>query len=97
MADWEQVFQQHMPEFLAQLVAQGFEPPLYCAFIDGNGSLVYGRYDTSVERGLTFTLVTSHIVAQDFALPINAMFVDQGGEAAYVALEMRNELPITLN
>jgi hypothetical protein len=97
MAEWQEVFQDHMPELLAALCASGFEPPLYCTCMDGNGSMAYGRYEDNEDRGFAFTLVTSHMEAEDFVLPMHVTLVDQYGESAHVALEIQYRPPARWN
>jgi hypothetical protein len=90
MAALEQIFRTQMAATVAQLREEGFAPPLYCAFIDRQGSTVCGRYDDRGRRGLVFTLVTAHMATEQFALPIHVMLVDQHGEAAHVALDRKD-------
>jgi hypothetical protein len=89
MAALEQIFRTQMAATMAQLRKAGFEPPLYCAFIDRQGSTVCGRYEDRGHRGLTFTIVTAHMATEQLALPIHVMLVDQHGEAAHVALDRK--------
>ena len=91
MAALEHLFRTQMAATVAQLREEGFEPPLYCAFIDRKGSTVCGRYEDRGRRELAFLIVTSHMAAEQFALPINVMLVDQHGEAAHVALDLKDE------
>jgi hypothetical protein len=87
MAALEHIFRKQMAATLAHLRQGGFEPPLYCAFIDRTGSTVCGRYEEKHgRRELAFTILSSHMLATQFALPINVMLVNQRGEAAHVAL-----------
>jgi hypothetical protein len=87
MAEWEPILREQLAEVLAQVCAEGFEPPLYCTFLDGNGSNVYGRYE-EIDGGLSFTIITAHMQAEDFTLPMHALLVDQMGEAAHVTLDV---------
>ena len=97
MSAMEHLFRQQMVTTLTHLRAEGFEPPLYCAFIDRNGSTVCGRYEDQGRRRLTFTIVASHMAAQQVALPIQVMLVDRHGEAAHVALGHTVGSPLAVN
>ena len=88
MADWESVLRDQLSEVLAQVCAAGFAPPLYCTFLDSNGSMVYGRYAATERAGLAFTMLTSHMAAEDFTLPMHVLLVDQDGEVAQVTLDV---------
>ena len=89
MAEWEPILREQMTELLAQVCEEGFEAPLYCTFLDANGSNVYGRYEETDDMGLSFTIITSHMVAEDFTLPMHVLLVDQVGEAAHVTLDVQ--------
>jgi hypothetical protein len=97
MTALEHVFRKQMVTALAQLRQEGFAPPLYCAFIDRQGSTVCGRYEDRGRRGLSFTIVASHMAAPHVELPINMMLVDQHGEAAHVALGVQDEASLVVN
>ena len=86
MADWAPILREQLAVLLAEVCEEGFAPPLYCTFLDANGSNVYGRYE-EIGGGLTFTVITSHMVAEDFTLPMHILLVDHTGEAAHVTLD----------
>jgi hypothetical protein len=90
MAEWEPILREQLAEVLAQVCAEGFEPPLYCTFLDGNGSNVYGQYEAREGR-LSFTIITAHMQSEDFTLPMHVLLVDQEGEAAHVTLDVNIE------
>jgi hypothetical protein len=97
MTAWEHVFRQQLGAAVAQLRQEGFAPPLYCAFMDREGSLVYGRYEDRGRRGLSFTIEASHMAAPQVTLPIHVLIVDQHGEAAHVALDLNDDASLVVN
>ena len=95
MKEWEAMLETHITALLAPLCAEGFEPPLHWAFMDANGSMLYGQYERRDGRELAFTIVTVRLAAADFTLPVHVMCVDQAGGAVHAALE-RNAEPDTV-
>jgi hypothetical protein len=73
MAALQHIFRKQMDATVAQLREKGFEPPLYCAFIDRTGSTVCGRYEERGRNGLSFTILVSHMAGQPLALPVHVM------------------------
>ena len=84
MAAWEAIFKAQMHAVLNRLLQQGYELPLYVAYIGKNGSITGGRYDEIEAIGLDFTMVTFHIEGQGMVLPIHMLVVDQRNQAVRV-------------
>ncbi len=91
MKDWEAMLETHITALLAPLCAEGFAPPLHCAFMDANGSMLYGQYEPRDGGEPAFTMVTVRLAAADFTLPVHVMCVDQSGGAVHAALEGKAE------
>ena len=91
MADWAPLLRDQLAELLAHVCDEGFAPPVYCTFLDGNGSMVYGKYAETEALGRSFTMITSHMQADDLTLPLHVLLVDQTGEAAHVTLDVHIE------
>ena len=84
MAEWEAIFKTQMLGVLNQLLQQGYELPLYVAYIGQNGSITGGRYDEIEGVGLDFTMVTFHLEGEGMVLPIHMLIVDRRNRAVRV-------------
>lgn len=83
-----------LSEILETLINKGFTPPLYCAAISTNGSIMTFQYEFAQDGTLDMKLISSHSPEGQFTIPVNIMFVDKKGDAARVIIEKSGEYQI---
>src|SRR5579859_1226295 len=73
-------------EVVRALLDKGFVPPIRCACITANGSLIYVEYRPNAEgQGLATDVLAEHD-DRAYRLPMNVLFVDNEGDAARVLI-----------
>ena len=81
-------FTETLAEIARELIARGFEPPLWLAIISLNGCTLTYRYDADHSTGgFSPTLLAENLSEDVMRLPINIMFVDSRGEATRVVID----------
>ena len=79
---------QSLARILEALLERGYEPPIHCAVVGVNGSLVAALFrKVAGEERLSSTCTAEYFVDEGFTLPINMLFVDSRGEAMRVLVQ----------
>jgi len=74
-----------LASILEALLERGYEPPIHCAVLGANGSLVAALFrEVAGENRLSSTCTAEYFIDEGFRLPINMLFVDARGEAMRV-------------
>jgi hypothetical protein len=76
---------QSLASILEELLERGYAPPIHCAVLGANGSLLAALFREDAGDGrLSSTCTARYFLDEGFALPINMLFVDSRGEAMRV-------------
>ena len=79
-------------EVIENLLAKGFEAPLYFCAIAVNGSMDIGRFERIGDTpDLHANFLAQHSTGDLHALPIHLLFVDPKGRVARVVIEGSGE------
>ena len=79
---------QSLARIIETLLERGYVPPIHCAVLGVNGSLVAALFQrVAGEDRFSTTCTAQYFLDEGFLLPINILFVDSRGEAMRVLIE----------